>query len=91
VELPEALELVHRQVVAGEMQHRIQQHRAVAVRDDEAVAVGPEGIRGVMAKVAVPQHLRDIGHAHGHPRMAGIRLLDRVHCKRANGIREFEA
>ena len=41
VQLPEALQLVHRQVVAGEMQQRVEQHRAVAVRDDEAIAVRP--------------------------------------------------
>ena len=43
-ELPEALELVDRHVrVAGQMEQRVEQHRAVARRQDEAVAVGPMG------------------------------------------------
>jgi hypothetical protein len=34
--------------------------------------------------------LRDIGHAHGHAGMAGIRLLYGIHGEHANGVREFE-
>ena len=46
-ELAEVLELLDRQRVAGQMQQRVQQHRAVAVREHEAVAVRPTaGCRG---------------------------------------------
>jgi hypothetical protein len=46
-ELAEALDLVERHVgVAGEMQQRIEQHRAVAGRQHEAVAVRPVRIGG---------------------------------------------
>ena len=41
VQLAEVAQLAHRQVVAGEVQQRVQQHRAVAVGQHEAVAVGP--------------------------------------------------
>ena len=41
VQLAEVLQLVDRQVVAGQVQQRVQQHRAVAVRQHEAVAIGP--------------------------------------------------
>ena len=54
MQLPEALELIYRQVVTGEMQERVQQHRAVAVGHDEAVAIGPLRMRRVVAKVALP-------------------------------------
>ena len=40
-ELAETLELLDRQRVAGQMQQRVQQHRAVAVGEHEAVAVRP--------------------------------------------------
>ncbi len=66
MELPKALQLRHRQVVAAQVQQRIQQHRAVAIRQYEPIAIGPVRIRGVMAQVATPQHLLNLGHSHGH-------------------------
>ena len=87
-ELAEALELVdgHR-LVAGEMQQRIEQHRAVAGGEHEAVAVGPGRIGRVEFEEAREQHGGDIGRAHGQAGMAGFGLLDRVHRQRADGIR----
>jgi hypothetical protein len=41
MQLTEALQLLHRQVVAGEVQKRIQKQRSVAVGEHEAVAVRP--------------------------------------------------
>ena len=48
-ELAEALQLVDAScsAVAGEVQQRIEQHRAVAGREHEAVAVGPVGMRRI--------------------------------------------
>ena len=91
VELAEALQLRQRQVVAGQVQHRVEQHRAVAVGQHEAVAVGPGRIGGVVPQVAVPQHLRDLRHAHRHPGVAGIRLLYSVHRQRADRVGQFGA
>ena len=86
VQLAELADLLHRQVVAGEVQQRVLQHRAVAVGEHEAVAVGPRGIRRVVAQVAPPEHLGDLGHAHRHAGMAGVGLLHRVHGERADGV-----
>ena len=47
------LQLVERQVVAGEVQQRVEQHRAVAGREHEAVAVGPRRIGGVVTRKRV--------------------------------------
>ena len=87
-ELAEALDLVdgHR-LVAGEIQQRIEQHRAVAGREHEAVAVGPGRIGRVEFEEAREQDGGDIGRAHGQAGMAGIGLFDRVHRQRADGIR----
>ena len=68
------------------MQQRIDQHRAVAGREHEAVAVGPGRIGRIEFQEAREQHGRDIGRAHRQSGMAGFRLLDRVHRQRANGI-----
>ena len=49
-ELAEMLQLVERHVgIAGQMQQPVEQHRAVPVRQHEAVAVGPVGRRRVEA------------------------------------------
>ena len=79
-ELAEVLDLVDRHVrVAGQVQQPVEQHRAVAGREHEAVAVGPGGRGGVELQVLLEQDRRHVRHAHRHARMAGIRLLDRVH------------
>jgi hypothetical protein len=87
VQLAEALELADRQVVAGEVQQRVHQHRRVAVGQHEAVAVGPVRVRRVVPQVAVPQRDGDVGHAHGRARVAGVRLLHGVHGQRADRVR----
>ena len=86
-ELAEALDLLdgHR-LVAEEMQQRIEQHRAVAGREHEAVAVGPARIGRIEFQEAREQHGRDVGRAHRQAGMAGFRLLDRVHGERADGV-----
>ena len=54
VQLAEVAQLAHRQVVAGQVQQRVEQHRAVAVGEHEAVAVGPVRVGRVVAQVACP-------------------------------------
>ena len=87
-ELAEALDLVdgHR-LVAEEIKQRIEQHRAVAGREHETVAVGPGRIGRVEFEEAREQDGGDIGRAHGQAGMAGLGLLHRVHGQRADGIR----
>ena len=87
-ELAEALDLVDRHLlVAEQIEQRVKQHRAVAGRKHEAVAVRPRRIGRIEFQKAGEQHGRDVGGAHRQSRMAGIRLLDRVHRQRANGVR----
>jgi hypothetical protein len=86
-ELAEALQLLERHVgVAGEVEQRVEQHRAVAGREHEPVAVGPVGMLGGEFQVAGEQHGGDVGHAHGQARMAGPGLLDGVHGERPDGV-----
>ena len=87
VELAEALDLLDAHaVVAGEVEQRIEQHGAVAGRQHEAVAVRPARVGGVELVEARPERGGDVGHAHGHARMAGFRRLHRVDGKRADGV-----
>ena len=73
--------------IAGQVEQRVEQHRAVPVGEHEAVPVGPVGARRVELEEAAEEHGRDIGEAHGHAGMAGTRLLHRVHRERADRVR----
>ncbi len=85
-ELPELLDLVERHVVAGQEQQAVEQHRAVAGRQHEAIAVRPFGVGRVVTQVPRPQHLGHRRHAHRQPRVARVRFLHRVHCQAADHV-----
>jgi hypothetical protein len=76
--LPEGLELVEGQVVAREVQHRIEQHGAVSGGQHEAVAIRPLRVLGVVAQVLLPQHVGHGRRAHGQAGVAGVGLLNGV-------------
>ena len=85
--LTEVFNFFHRHVfITREVQKRIEQHRAVPCGEDETVAVRPHRVPGVEFQETRKQYGRRIGHAHGHSRMAGVRLLHRVHRKGANRV-----
>jgi hypothetical protein len=86
-ELPEVADLVHRHgLEAGQVEQGVDQHRAVAGREHEAVAVGPAGLRGVILQEPAPEHGGHVGHAHGHALVAGPGLVDGVHGQDADGV-----
>ena len=84
--LAEALQLVQRQVVAGQVQQRVEQHAAVPGRQHEPVAAGPVRVRRVVPQVARPQDVRHRRRAHRQAGMARLRLLDGVDRERADGV-----
>jgi hypothetical protein len=67
VELPEALDILqrHRQLAerfvlgvdradSGQVEHRVEQHRRMAGRQHESVAIGPDRMAGVEAQETLP-------------------------------------
>ena len=86
VQLAEVLQLAHGQLVAGEVQQRVQQHRAVAVGQHEAVAVDPFGVARVVPQVVAPQRHGHVGHAHGGTGVSGVGLLYSVHGQGADCV-----
>ena len=56
--LPERLEVVQREVVAGQVEERVEEHRGVAGRQDEAVAIRPVRVGRRVAQEARPQRRR---------------------------------
>ena len=79
-ELTKVADLVHVHLrEASEMEERVDQHRAVARTEDEAVAVVPVGVGRVEVHELAPEHGGRVGHSHRHSRMARIGLLHGVH------------
>ena len=86
VELAEVLDVVERDVVARQVEDRVEQHRRVAAGQHEAVAVGPVGLLGRVLHHPRVEDVRDRRQRHRRPRVAGVRLLDGVHRERADRV-----
>ena len=84
--LAEPLQLVEREVVAGQVQRRVLEDARVPGREDEAVAVGPLRVRRVVVHHLAVEEVRDRRERHRRAGMAGVRLLHRIHRQRADGV-----
>ncbi len=91
VQLAEVLELIHRQVIARQMQERVDEHRPMTVRQHEAVAIGPFGVRRVVLEEVIPQDLGDVSHAHRRAGVTGVCLLHGVGREYTNRVGEVAA
>ena len=85
-DLAEVLQVVERHRVAGEVEHRVEEHRRVARAQDEAVAPRPVGIARVVAHHPRVEHVGERGKPHRSTRVARVRLLDGVHGQRADRV-----
>ena len=84
--LTELFDVIERQLVPGQMQEAVEEHAAVSPGKDKPIPVMPAGIGGIVSEMFRPE---EVGHrrcTHWHTRVARFRLLDSVHCERANGI-----
>ena len=80
------LEVADPERVAGEVQHRVLQHRGVPVGQDEPVPVEPLRVGRVELEEPGPEHVGGRGQRHGRARMAAAGLLDRVHRQGPDGV-----
>src|ERR1051325_9879440 len=71
---------------AREMEHRPEQHRSVAVREHEPVAVGPDRVLRIEAHDAIPNCVNQRRQGHRCAGVPGFSLLDRIHRERADSI-----
>ena len=89
-DLPELLEVFDAQSLgaadAGQIEQAVEQHAAVAARQDEPVAIGPMGIGRVEFEHVAPENRRDVGHAHRQAGVAALRLLHRIEGEKADRI-----
>ena len=84
--LPEMLQILDADVVAGEMEEAVQQRAAVTRGQHEPVAIAPLRIRGIVPHVSRPQHVRHWRRTHGQPGVPGVRALHCIDAERANGV-----
>ena len=89
VQLTEGLQIIHRKIVAREVQQRVLEHRAVSVRQNEAIAAEPLRVFRVVAEMAGPQGDSDICHAEGHAGVTRLGFLNGIHGKCTDGVCEL--
>ncbi len=77
-ELAELLQVVERHVVAREVQAGIEQHRRVARREHEAVAIRPLRVGGVVLHDPRVEQVRGRREPERRARMPGVGSLDGV-------------
>ncbi len=85
-DLPEVLDVVEREGIAREVEHRVEQHRGVPRRQHEAVAIGPVRIGRVVAHHAREERVGERREGHRRSRVARVRLLDGVHGQRPDRV-----
>ena len=78
VPLTERFDLGEGEVIAREMQERVQERRAVPGRENETIAVEPGRIGRIVPQVARPQGMSHCGRSEGQSWVSGPCLLDRV-------------
>ena len=64
---------------AGEMQHRIEQHRGVPIGQHETIAVRPDRIVRIKPQEMLPQRINHRRQGHRRTGVAGIGLLHGIH------------
>ena len=84
--LPQPLVVRVHRLRSGEMEHRPEQHRGMAVGEHEPIAVGPDRILGIEGHHAVPDRIDQRRQRHRRAGMPRIGLLHCVHRERADGI-----
>ena len=88
VQLAEFFQFIERQIVAGQVQQCVDEHRSVPVGEHKTVAVGPFRGGRVVFQVTIPQRHGDFRHAHRSARMPGVGCLYTVHGENADGVRQ---
>ena len=84
--LPELAQVLEGQAVAREVQHRVEEDRRVSGREDEALAVGPLRIGGVIGEYPGPQDMGQWSQRHGGPLVAGPGGVGAVHREAADDV-----
>src|SRR6266480_170871 len=71
---------------SGKVKYGPEQHRGMAVREHEPIAVGPDRILRIEAHDAIPDRVNQRGERHRRARVPGLGLLDRIYRESANCV-----
>src|SRR5438309_9275567 len=74
---------------AGEMEHGPEQHRGVAVREHEPIAVGPDRVLRIEAHDAIPERVHQWRERHRRAGVPGLRLLYRIYREGTNSVDRY--
>jgi hypothetical protein len=77
-DLAEGLDIVEAEVESGHVEDRVEEHGTVSRRQDEAVAVDPGGVGGVVLHFGAVEVGGQLRGSHGEAGMAGIGFLDGI-------------
>jgi len=87
MQLTELLQVVHRQVVAGQVQQGVDRIEpwplSTATKRSRSAHLG---LVGVMAHMVIPQRFSDFRPCHGGAGVAGFGFFDSIHRKCTDGI-----
>jgi hypothetical protein len=89
MELPEPLDLRHRQIVTAHVQPCVKKHAAVPARQDEDVAIDPARLIRVVCQRIAEKDRADLRAAKRQPKMPRLRRLHGVHAQSARLSRSF--
>ena len=88
--LSKSLQVVQREIIAGQIQKGIEEHRGVAGRQDKPVAVRPKGISRIVLQTSRPKGVGCGSGPHRHARMTGFRLFNGIRRQKPDRIDAFD-
>src|SRR5215470_11690383 len=99
VELPETADIVERDrrlpqcfvvgihsLDAGKMERRPEQHRSMAIRQHEAITIGPDWVLRIEFEDTIPYRIDKRRERHGRSRVSGVGLLHGIDREGANRV-----
>ena len=72
VQLPEAFDFRHRQIVAAHVQPGVKEHAAVAGGEHEAIAIDPTRLVRIISQRMTKKHRADFRATERKPEMPGL-------------------
>ena len=84
--LPELLQVIESEIIAREIENTVQQHRRVAGGQDEAIAIEPARIRGIVAQVLRPENVGKRRERHRRAGMSRVRFLNSIHRENSDRV-----
>src|SRR2546429_6587157 len=83
MQLPEAFDLRHRQIVAAHVEPRVKKHAAMPRRQNEIIPPDPARLVWIMFQRMTIEHGTHLRAAERKSEMPRLRCLHRVHAKTA--------